>query len=169
MTTTPSAASLDPRDAASRHWSLLILYGALSAAVLLVGGWLTSLGLGPWYDGLEKPWFQPPSWVFSFAWTIILSLLAVATWGIATAGSASRPALRLYVLQLLLNVVWSLLFFALRSPAWALAEIVLFDLVVLAMLVLYARVRRWAGWLLLPYVAWLGLATAINAWIVLNN
>lgn len=148
---------------------LLALFLGLSALTLGVGGWLTSLGMGAWYQQLEKPWFQPPGWVFSPVWTLLFVLLAVATWQVARRSPASGTALRLYALQLVLNVGWSLLFFALRRPAWALAEILLLDLVVVAMVVAYGRIRRVSGWLLVPYALWLGLATAINAWIVLHN
>ena len=148
---------------------LLALFVALSALTLGLGGWLTVIGLGPWYDALRKPWFQPPGWVFSPAWTIILTLLAVATWQIARRGEAARSALRLYAVQLVLNVAWSLFFFTLARPAWALANIALLDVAMLAMIVLYGRVQRAAGWLLVPYAAWLGLATAINVWIVAHN
>ena len=142
----------------------------LSFATLAVGGWLTSLGLGPWYDTLRIPDWQPPGWVFTPAWVTILTLLAVASWRVF--GQREKPrglAIGLYAVQLLLNMGWSLLFFALQSPPWALLEILVLNVVVLAMVPVYYRIDRLSGLLLVPYAAWLGLATAINAWIVMNN
>jgi tryptophan-rich sensory protein len=148
---------------------LLVLFLALSALTLGVGGRLTALGFGPWYDALEKPPFQPPAWAFGPAWTTIMTLLAIGTWQVARRRDEARGALRLYALQLALNVAWSLLFFTLHRPGWALVDIVVLDLVVLAMVARYGRVHRPSSWCLVPYAVWLALATAINAWIVLRN
>ena len=167
--TDSAAARPDASFSRSSRRGPLVLFAFLSVLTLSVGGWLTSLGLGPWYEALEKPPFQPPSWVFSAAWTLIFALLAIASWQIAGRGGGSRLALRLYAVQLVLNVGWSLLFFALSSPAAALLNIVVLDAVVVSMVVLYGRIHRPAGWLLAPYALWLGLATAINLWIVVNN
>ncbi|MEM7308689.1 MAG: TspO/MBR family protein [Planctomycetota bacterium] len=148
---------------------LLALYATLSLVTLGLGGWLTSLGFGPWYDELKKPPFQPPGWVFSPVWTTLFGLLAVATWQVARRGEAARGALRLYAVQLVLNLGWSLFFFTLERPAWALLNIAALDAVVVAMVWVYRRVHRAAGWMLVPYAVWLGLATTINVWIVLHN
>jgi len=152
-----------------RRLDLLALFGFLSILTLGLGGWLTSLGFGPWYDELKKPWFQPPGWVFSPVWTVIFVLLAFATWQIARCGRAAKTALVWYGVQLLLNVGWSLLFFTLHQPFWALVEILVLDAVVIVMVILYARLRPAAGFMLVPYACWLILATAINIWIVVYN
>ncbi|MEM6457064.1 MAG: TspO/MBR family protein [Acidobacteriota bacterium] len=162
-------ASSDSEPHSTRRRGLLVFFAALSVLALGLGGWLTSLGFGPWYDTLKKPWFQPPGWVFSPAWTVIFALLAVATWQVARRGDVARTALWLYGVQLVLNVAWSLFFFALQNPAWALADIIVLDAVVVTMVVVYGRIHRTAGWLLVPYAVWLGLATAINIWIVVHN
>lgn len=148
---------------------LLAFFALISLITLSLGGWLTALGFGPWYDDLLKPPFQPPGWLFSPAWTILFTLLAVATWRIARYGEIARLALRVYAFQLLFNVLWSLLFFTLHRPGWALMDIAILNVLVVAMVVLYGRIDRLAGWFIVPYVLWLGLATSINIWIVLNN
>ena len=167
-TNTPISAPSNTGQAA-RRLDLLALFGLLSIITLGLGGWLTSLGFGPWYDELKKPWFQPPGWVFSPVWTIIFALLAFATWRIACLGRATKSTLRWYGVQLALNVGWSLLFFTLHQPAWALLEILLLDIVVIVMMFQYARLHPAAGLMLVPYACWLLLATAINAWIVMYN
>ena len=163
----PDPSTSPPRapggvDAPPPRLDLLALFAALSVATLGVGGWLTSLGFGAWYDGLPKPGFQPPGWVFGPVWTSLFVLLTLATWQVARHGAAARtsPA------QLVLNVAWSGLFFTAQRPDLALVDIAVLDLVVLAMIVAYGRMRRSSGWLLVPYAVWLGLATAINVWIV---
>ena len=162
LTPTAESAPVARRD-------LLALFAALSVLTLGVGGWLTSLGFGPWYDELNKPWFQPPGWMFGPVWTTLLTLLAVATWQIARRGEVARPALRLYAVHLVLNMTWSLCFFTLSRPLWALADIVVLDAVMIGMVIRYGRIHRPSGWFLVPYAIWLGLATTINVWIVLHN
>ena len=78
-------------------------------------------------------------------------------------------ALWVYAFQLLFNVLWSLFFFTLHRPGWALVDIAILNVLVVAMVVLYGRIDRLAGWFIVPYVLWLGLATSINTWIVFNN
>ena len=75
------------------------------------------LGLGPWYDQLKVPWFQPPAWAFTPAWTTIFILLAFATHRVARLGSVARIALAVYAVQMILNILWSLFFFPITSTA----------------------------------------------------
>lgn len=148
---------------------LAVLFGALSVATLAAGGLLTQLGLGPWYEGLQIPWFQPPAWVFTPAWTLIFILLAIATWRISRHGSIARIAIAIYGVQLVLNVLWSLFFFPMQSPELALVDAVVLMAVIFVMILRYARIDRIAGVMLVPYACWMCLATAINLWIVLYN
>lgn len=161
------------------------LWIAASFLLLALGGVLTSIGLSDraWYDQLDFPPYQPPAWVFSPAWIVILTLLAIATHRLSPSrqgrttssrtGTTSSPflgaAYLLYGMQFVLNVGWSLLFFTLRRPDAALWNIVVLDVVLLAMIAAYGRIDRRAGLMLLPYLLWLLYATAINAWIALHN
>ena len=147
---------------------------SISLLLLMLGGWLTSLGMGQWYQELELPPFQPPAWIFTPAWITLLTMLAVATWIITCKNGRESPmtmsiALLLYGLQLALNAGWSLLFFAVQRPDFALGEIIALDAVLLGMIFVYGRISKTAGLLLVPYFLWLLFATAINAWIVINN
>jgi translocator protein len=161
MTTERSAAN--PPAARGRF----LLFAGLSVLTLGIGGWLTSLGMDAWYDALAKPPFQPPGWVFSPVWTTIFILITISTWQLDRREAWKGSVRALYFTQLVLNVGWSLCFFAMKNPALALAEIVVLDAVVVAMMLVYGRAWRPAGLMILPYVIWLGLATSINAWIVL--
>ena len=154
---------------APRRFDLLAWFTGWSILTLLLGGWFTAMGLNEWYETLEKPPFQPPSWAFTPAWFTIFTLLTIATWRVARHPRRDQTTMTLYGVQLALNAAWSLLFFTFQRPDWALVEILALDAVVLALAIRYLRIDRLAGVLLAPYVVWLVLATAINAWIVQNT
>lgn len=151
---------------------LLALSLGLVFAVAAIGGIATSSGPRGWYDDLDKAPWNPPAWVFGPAWTVLYVLMALAAWLVARTGlddRAVRVALGLYLAHLALNLAWSWLFFAARSPGWALVDIALLAVLVLATIVAFWRVDRVAGWLLVPYLAWILFAASLNAWIVLRS
>jgi translocator protein len=144
---------------------VLTAFLAASFVVAAIGGAFTSAGMPDWYMSLEKPAFNPPSWVFGPAWTTLYIMMAVAAWLVwkrAGFGGATT-ALTLYFVQLALNLAWSGIFFALRSPGWALAEIVLLWLAIAATTRLFFRHSTAAGWLMIPYLAWVSFAAVLNA------
>ena len=157
----------------SRTRSLLPLLGfvALTLGIAALGGVFTSMGQPAWYDTLQKPSFNPPSWVFGPVWTTLYVMMAVAAWLVwrKADGAAGRRAIVAWAVQLALNLGWSALFFALRSPAWALAEIVVLWLAILVTVILFFRHSRLAGWLMVPYLAWVSFAAVLNFAIVRLN
>jgi tryptophan-rich sensory protein len=129
----------------------------------MASGWLSGSGYGnPWFDALAKPWFMPPGWVFPIAWTILYILMGVSLGLLVEARRRRRTAVGLFLLQLLLNYLWSPIFFGAHQTGAALAVILLLDAVVLATIWQAWRVRRAAACLLFPYAVWLALATALN-------
>jgi len=125
-----------------------------------------------WYQGLAKPPFNPPEWLFGPAWTLLYLLMAVAAWlvwkqGIGAAGV--KLALAVFLTQLVLNALWSVFFFGLRSPLAGLVDIVVLWLTILATIVFFFRVSVPAGVLLLPYIAWVSFAAILNAAILRLN
>jgi len=144
-------------------------------AVLLassIGSFATVRALPVWYTGLAKPSFNPPGWLFGPAWTVLYLMMAIAAWllwkqGIGAAGV--KLALVVFLVQLVLNTLWSILFFGLRSPLAGFVDIVVFWLAILATIVLFFRVSAPAGVLLLPYIAWVTFAAALNAAILRLN
>jgi len=138
------------------------LLASFVAAAL--GGWLTSTSLTTWYPSLAKPRWNPPDWVFGPAWTTLYTMMAIAAWLVWRHRSRVKVMLpiALYAIQLALNVVWSGLFFAWQSPGAAFGEVLLFWLAILATLISFGRVDRWAGLLLVPYLAWVSFAAALN-------
>jgi tryptophan-rich sensory protein len=143
----------------------LVAFIALCLAVAAVGGAVTATSVGTWYAGLAKPSFNPPDWLFGPVWTALYLMMAVAAWRVwrARGLADARAALGLWALQLALNLVWSFVFFGARMIGAALAEIVVLLLAILATLALFWRIDRAAGWLMVPYAAWVGFATLLTA------
>lgn len=119
---------------------------------------------GEWYQQLQKPSWNPPSWIFGPAWTALYILMAIAAWLVWQRGgfAKQRFALSLFLLQLLLNAAWSPLFFGLRNPGLAFVDIVLLWLALLATLLTFWARSLAAGALLIPYLAWVSFASALN-------
>ena len=152
--------------------ALLVLSLALVFAVAALGGAASTSGLREWYDDLDKAPWNPPGWVFGPAWTVLYVLMAIAAWLVARTGVDQRAvqiALVLYLAQLALNLGWSLLFFGARAPGWALVDIVVLVVLVAVTAVAFWRIDATAGWLLVPYLAWLLFATSLNVWVVARN
>jgi len=126
---------------------------------------------GEWYRALDKPPWTPPGWVFGPAWTLLYLSMGVAAWLVwrERLGSRALLPLALFGAQLVLNGLWSWLFFGLRRPDLALADIVALWLAIAATIVAFWGVRPVAGALLLPYLAWVTFATALNADIWRRN
>ena len=143
---------------------LILLLGSASGAVAGLGG------AYPWFFLLRKPWFMPPVWAFPLVWTALYALMGVAIARVIDRPSAGRTiAILLFTLQLALNLAWPPLFFAAHRIAAALALVVALDVAVVTTILAFARVDRPAAAMLLPYAAWLGVATALNAAILPLN
>lgn len=166
---------MDLEDPASRGPARLALaLAAFLLACLAVGGvagWLTSLGMPQWYAGLEKPSWTPPPAVFGPVWAALYVMMAVAAWLVwRRAGfDGARAALTLFFVQLGLNLVWPGIFFALRSPGWALVELFALLIAVAGTTALFFQHSRAAGLLMVPYTAWVTFAGALNAAIIRLN
>jgi tryptophan-rich sensory protein len=116
---------------------------------------------GEWYAALRKPGWTPPNWAFPVVWTTLFLMIAVSGWRVWEAqGLDALPALAVYALSLGLNAAWSLLFFGMRRMDWALAEVVVFWLSILAVIVVFAPIDALAAWLLAPYLAWVAIAAS---------
>jgi benzodiazapine receptor len=119
---------------------------------------------GTWYAGLRKPAWTPPAAVFAPVWTLLYMLMAVAAWRVwqAAGFGAARVALTLYLIQLVVNAAWSWLFFGRHRIGSALIDVVLLWLLIAGTLLLFRARDDVAGWLLVPYLLWVGYAGALN-------
>jgi tryptophan-rich sensory protein len=141
----------------------LVALGIFVALVSLAAFFGSQFQPGPWYEALQKPPLNPPSWLFAPVWSVLYLAMAVAGWLVWRARPASTKPLVLWGTQLILNAAWSLLFFGLHLPGVALVEIVLLLTLLTITTALFFRVRTLAGALFLPYVAWVSFAAYLNA------
>jgi benzodiazapine receptor len=128
------------------------------------GAIVTATSVRDWYPQIQKPSWTPPPFVFGPVWTVLYLMMGVAVWLIwrSPAREARRTALIFFGTQLVLNGLWSHLFFGLRSPGWAALEIGLLWGCIVATVVCFARISRLAAGLLLPYLLWVSYAAALN-------
>jgi len=162
---------------AGRSALVLIAFLVIAFAVAALGGFSTITQVDGWYAHAEKAFWTPPNVVFGPVWTVLYTLMSVAAWLVwrTPASPARTRALRLYVVQLVLNALWTPTFFGLyplAGPAswWiALAIILALDVLVLVTMIGFWRVRHVAAVLLIPYWAWVLYATTLNAAIPVLN
>lgn len=155
----------------SRTWIFPSILAALAAlAVAMLG--MTITELGPWYRGLRQPDWAPADPVYGAAWTLIFALAAlsaVAAWRAAPDGRAGEMVIGLFALNGFLNILWSLLFFRMQRPDWALVELVFLWVSILVLMGFCGRYSRVSALLLLPYLAWVSFAGLLNWRVVELN
>ncbi|MEO8223868.1 MAG: TspO/MBR family protein [Gammaproteobacteria bacterium] len=145
------------------HWGALAFLG-LATATAAIAGASASVQAADFYQELSKPPWAPPAQVFGPVWSVLYVLMAVGAWLVVRAWGwqRARPAIALYLVQLALNGLWPWLFFGWRLGALALVEILVLWTVLLLTVGTFFRVRRLAGVLMLPYLAWVTVATALT-------
>jgi translocator protein len=126
----------------------------------------TQSSVNDWFPTLEKPFFNPPAWLFAPVWTLLYILMGISAgliWSQPIEIETKKKALTLFLTQLALNAAWSILFFGLRNPLLALIEIVLLWLLIRETYVVFKEINKTASYLLLPYLAWVSFAAILNA------
>jgi benzodiazapine receptor len=146
------------------RWIGLFAFVALCLVVGGLGAVITTPEINGWYRTIAKPTWNPPDWIFGPVWTTLYVLMAIAAWLVWTSAGLKEAAmpLTLFAIQLLLNFAWSWIFFGMHQPGWAFAEIVILWLTILATIVAFFCRSRTAGWLLIPYLAWVTFAGVLN-------
>jgi tryptophan-rich sensory protein len=163
---------MNPATATATPRPILALVGFIAASFTAgaIGSWATFPHVRTWYPLLNKPDWNPPGWVFGPVWSLLYVLMGVAIWRAWRAGGpAARGLVAGYFLQLGLNALWSVLFFGLKQPAWALVDIIALWGLLVWLLVGLGRTDRVAAALWLPYVVWVSFATVLNLAIVRLN
>ncbi|MEL7499934.1 MAG: TspO/MBR family protein [Planctomycetota bacterium] len=146
----------------------LIVWISVVSVVMILGGLATTSSVTTWYPTLNKPSFNPPSWLFGPVWTTLYMMMAVAAWLIwrqranAMQHQGTRLFVAAFVVQLLLNLAWSIIFFGARSPMWAFFEICILWIAIATTVFLAFRLNRISAGLLVPYWAWSTFALILN-------
>jgi len=147
--------------------SLTICYAATFFGTFL-GGAVRS----DWYTSLAKPVFMPPGWLFGPVWTILYGMMAISlflVWRQGLDRSGSKTAFGIFLAQLIVNAIWSPVFFGLKRPELAFIVIITLWLLIGLTVVIFRRVSQLGAWLLVPYLAWVTFATVLNGAIVYLN
>jgi translocator protein len=130
-----------------------------------IGSIFTSPSIPTWYAALTKPSFDPPDWIFAPVWTTLFVLMGISlylVWNKGLQDKKVKISMFTFGIQLLLNVLWSFLFFGLHSPFYAFLEIIVLWIAIMLTIVNFSRVSRTAGFLLLPYICWVSFAAILN-------
>ncbi len=143
----------------------LIIAVGVSELAGIIGSVFTVSAIPNWYAGLMKPVLNPPSWVFGPTWTTLYALMGVAAFLIWKTGWEKREvrmALGAFGIQLFLNAVWSVIFFGLHSPGWALVDIAALWLAIVWTMIVFYKISKPAAYLLIPYILWVSFASYLN-------
>jgi len=144
--------------------------------VCLLAGFIGSLFTTPsiptWYESLNKPSFNPPNWLFAPVWTTLYVLMGISAymiWEKSSRYKSSNTALKIFFVQLVLNSIWSMLFFGLRNPLYGFIGIVLLWFAILFTMLKFYRISKKAAYLLVPYILWVSFASLLNFYILILN
>ncbi len=136
----------------------------ISQAAGFIGAIATSNSVNTWYKDLIKPSFNPPSWIFGPVWTALYTCMGVASYLIWKEKGFGFP-LYLFFIHLALNALWSIFFFGLKNPLLALFDIVLLWIMILALIIIFWRINKAAGTLMIPYILWVSFAMIFNFYL----
>jgi len=138
----------------------------------VIGSLFTSSSISTWYTALRKPFFNPPNWIFGPVWITLYLLMGISlylVWNTGIEQKYVKVAIIVFIVQFVLNSLWSILFFGLQSPFLAFVEILVLWATILLTIVFFFRISVVAGWLLIPYIIWVSFAAVLNGAIWLLN
>jgi tryptophan-rich sensory protein len=156
-----------------KTYSRILLCVAICLAVGYLSSITTQSSIKTWYPTIEKPIFNPPNWVFAPVWTMLFILMGIAAglvWNkLESNKELVKKGLLFFTIQLLLNALWSYLFFGLNNVLLALIEIILLWLIIYETYHIFKQIDKKASYLLIPYLAWVGFATILTGSIFWLN
>ncbi len=137
----------------------------------IIGSIFTFEAIPNWYATLQKPAFSPPNWLFGPVWITLYALMGISLFFVLeeNKNKQAKTAIAIFAVQLMLNALWSMLFFGLRAPLLGLVGIIALWLAIAATIIKFYPISKKAAWLLVPYLAWVSVATTLNLFIVLLN
>ena len=143
----------------------LIIAVLIPLAVGSLAGYFTASSVNGWYTTLVKPSFNPPNWLFAPVWTSLYIMMGIAlflVWNRGAAEDVKRTAVTLFIVQLVLNFLWSFVFFYAQQPGWALVNIILMWIFIFLTILWFGKISSLSAWLLVPYICWVSFATVLN-------
>jgi len=150
----------------------LIFALAVCQAAGAVGSIFTQTSVSTWYAALQKPGFTPPNWIFAPVWITLYLLMGISAYLIWNKGLKNKNvkiSLVIFIIQLILNTLWSLFFFGLKSPLYAFIDITLLWIAIILVIISFFKLSKTAGILLLPYILWVSFAGILNFFILRLN
>ncbi|MBT3304435.1 tryptophan-rich sensory protein [Candidatus Woesearchaeota archaeon] len=151
----------------NKIWKLIISL-VLPFIASAIGGLFTVSSVSTWYVDLVKPSFNPPSWLFGPVWTILYLLMGIALYLVWTK-KFNKQAFTLFGIQLVLNALWSILFFGLKQPLLAFIEIIILWVMILVTIIYFYKINKNSAYLLIPYLLWVSFAAILNLAIFILN
>ncbi len=150
-------------------WKIIIMI-VVAQLSGIIGSVFTTTAIPTWYAALNKPWFTPPSYMFAPVWLTLYTLMGIAAGLIwASKSKLKQKALPIYAVQLFLNFTWSPIFFGLKNVLLALANIIAMWVAILVTIVLFWKIDKRSAWMLVPYIVWVSIATALNYYVLILN
>lgn len=142
----------------------LLLSIGITLLIGMIGGLVTATSVGTWYVELSKPDWNPPGWIFGPVWTSLYILMGIAAFLVWKQGSKKpiKKAMWFYGIQLVLNMLWSILFFGLQNPQMAFFEIIVLLIMIIFTTLQFLKINKRAAILMIPYIAWVSFATLLN-------
>lgn len=152
-------------------WIKLIISIVIAQLAGIIGSLFTVTSGNSWYSSITKPSFNPPNWIFGPVWTLLYLLMGISLYFIWTSKKSKNRKIALYFFftQLVLNSLWSILFFGLQNPLLAFIEIIILWIAILLTILYSFKVKKTAAYLLIPYILWVTFAAILNFSIFILN
>jgi translocator protein len=152
-------------------WLRLAGFIILCQGAGIIGSVFTMPKIASWYLGLQKPWFNPPNWVFGPVWTTLFALMGISLYLLWKKKADKRFSTAMYIFgaQFFVNIFWNFLFFGLESPLLGLASIIVMWAMIALTIAAFYRISKKAGLILLPYIIWVSIAAALNYYVMILN
>jgi tryptophan-rich sensory protein len=150
----------------------ILFFILISQFAGIIGSFFTAPAISGWYAELNKPFFNPPGWVFGPAWISLYTLMGIASyliWLKRKKNNLANTALIIFFIHLVFNALWSIIFFGLNNPMWAFFEIIILWIMILVLIIMFYKIDRKASYLLIPYILWVSFASLLNFSIWMLN
>ena len=146
-----------------------ILFLIITFSASLIGGLATVTFKEPWYSLLNKPFFNPPDWVFGPVWTILYLFMTISIWGYWHSKNREMNTVYIYFIHLVFNATWSIVFFVFHNMVLALSVLVVLIVFIINLIIRYRRVTMMSSYLMIPYLLWSFFALILNTSLIILN